>query len=336
MRQQAAHFGAAQLSRAADIVNARPHRDARRHRAPAAARADLRPGAAARGRGRRPAASRPGWTASSGGPTSRARRPSRRPLPRTPVTPSRTPVAGAPGGSRCSGGRPAPAATAEPVRPGRPGAGRRRQRPSRPPTPAAARRGARGRRRSSRRLPAPSTWSTVRRLWPEVLDVVARLKRLTWTLISQNAQVQGVSDGRLTLASVTPGAAGHASCGRSDHQDYVREALIEVLGVDWKVDAIVDPSTAPTEPAAAAPAGPGPPGRRAVRAGRRRGRGGRRGGAEPAYRMSRPPRRPTTRTPTTTRSPTRTCWPASSAPRSSGSTTRAERARRGPLRPPTT
>ena len=97
---------------------------------------------------------------------------------------------------------------------------------------------------------------TVRRLWPEVLTVVAGLKRGTWTLISQNAQVQGVSDGRLTLGFSTPGLRD-AFLGRSDHQDYVREALIKVLGVDWKVDAIVDPSTAPTEPAAATP--PAPP-----------------------------------------------------------------------------
>jgi DNA polymerase-3 subunit gamma/tau len=99
---------------------------------------------------------------------------------------------------------------------------------------------------------------TVRRLWPEVLTVVARLKRLTWTLISQNAQVQGVSDGRLTLGFSTPGLRD-TFLGRSDHQDYVREALIEVLGVDWKVDAIVDPSTAPTEAAAAAPPVPSRP-----------------------------------------------------------------------------
>jgi DNA polymerase III subunit gamma/tau len=86
--------------------------------------------------------------------------------------------------------------------------------------------------------------------------VVAGLKRGTWTLISQNAQVQGVSDGRLTLGFSTPGLRD-AFLGRSDHQDYVREALIQVLGVDWKVDAIVDPSTAPAEAPAAAP--PAPP-----------------------------------------------------------------------------
>ena len=52
MRGQAARFGRAELSRAADVVNAAPDRDDRRDVAAAAARAALRPAAAAR-RGRR-------------------------------------------------------------------------------------------------------------------------------------------------------------------------------------------------------------------------------------------------------------------------------------------
>ena len=56
---QAARFGKAELVRAADLVAERAHRDARRHRAAAAARADLRPGAAARRRPRLPGPRRP-------------------------------------------------------------------------------------------------------------------------------------------------------------------------------------------------------------------------------------------------------------------------------------
>ena len=74
--------------------------------------------------------------------------------------------------------------------------------------------------------------------------------RATWTLLSQNAQVTGLDDG--------PAHAGHrprrgcatASVRRAATKDYVREALVQVLGVDWKVEAIVDPST-PSRPAAA-------------------------------------------------------------------------------------
>jgi DNA polymerase-3 subunit gamma/tau len=85
---------------------------------------------------------------------------------------------------------------------------------------------------------------TVRRLWPDVLSAVAAMKRTTWSFISQNAAVRDVSNDRLTLSFSTAGLRD-VFLSRSDHQDFVREALIQVLGVDWKVDAIVDPSGAP-------------------------------------------------------------------------------------------
>ena len=53
---QAARFGRADLSRAADLVAEGLHRAQGRHRAAAAARADLRPGAAARRRRHAPRA----------------------------------------------------------------------------------------------------------------------------------------------------------------------------------------------------------------------------------------------------------------------------------------
>jgi len=88
---------------------------------------------------------------------------------------------------------------------------------------------------------------TVRRLWPDVLSAVAAMKRTTWSFISQNASVRDVTNDRLTLSFSTAGLRD-VFLSRSDHQDYVREALIQVLGVDWKVDAIVDPSGAPDPP----------------------------------------------------------------------------------------
>ena len=78
MQAQASVFGAAELSRAADLVNAGAHGDARRDLAPSPARADLRPGAAARRLRRRAFRCRPGWTGWS------AARPSRPPGPGPP------------------------------------------------------------------------------------------------------------------------------------------------------------------------------------------------------------------------------------------------------------
>jgi DNA polymerase-3 subunit gamma/tau len=82
--------------------------------------------------------------------------------------------------------------------------------------------------------------TAIRRMWPDVMAAVSALKKTTWSLL-KNASVIDLDAGRLTLGFSTSGLRD-AFVGRSDHQDYVREALIQVLGVDWKVEAIVDPS----------------------------------------------------------------------------------------------
>jgi DNA polymerase-3 subunit gamma/tau len=82
----------------------------------------------------------------------------------------------------------------------------------------------------------------VRRLWPEVLEEVKGRRRFTWILLSQNAHVADVSDGVLLLAMPNSGARDSFAKGGSE--DILREALITVLGVDLRVTAMVDPSTA--------------------------------------------------------------------------------------------
>ena len=94
---------------------------------------------------------------------------------------------------------------------------------------------------------------TLRREWPRVLEEIKTLRRYTWTLLSHNAQVAALEPGRMTLAMVNAGARDGFLRGGSD--EIVREALVRVLGVDWKVDAIIDPSAAPA-PAAAPAAEP--------------------------------------------------------------------------------
>jgi DNA polymerase-3 subunit gamma/tau len=92
---------------------------------------------------------------------------------------------------------------------------------------------------------------TVRRMWPDVLAAVKDLRRFTWTLLSHNAQVAALEGGRFTLAMVNAGARDSFLTSGSD--EIVREALIRVLGVDWKVEAMVDPSVAPSAPSGASP-----------------------------------------------------------------------------------
>jgi DNA polymerase-3 subunit gamma/tau len=266
MRQQAARFGAAELSRAADIVNAGltemrgataprlqlelicarvllPAADAderglaarldrleRRVNIAGAPAAAGQPAPAAQ-----PAASAQPAAAASAQPAAAAQP--------APAATSRTPAAAAPAASSAAASEPPSDHVS-----------------SQTPSSAAAPAGSAG----TEPEPAPGPRDdatgvdlvTVRRMWPDVLEAVKGMRRFTWTLLSHNAQVAGLEGGRLTLAMVNAGARDSFLRGGSD--EIVREALIKVLGVDWKVDAIVDPSTDPgSAQAGSAPSGGG-------------------------------------------------------------------------------
>jgi len=84
----------------------------------------------------------------------------------------------------------------------------------------------------------------VRRLWPEVLDRIRGIRRFTWVMLSQNAQVSSLDQGRLTIALVNAGARD--SFVRSGSEDIVRQVLAELWGVDWRIETVVDPSAEPS------------------------------------------------------------------------------------------
>ncbi len=84
----------------------------------------------------------------------------------------------------------------------------------------------------------------VRRIWPDVLEQVKKLRRFTWILLSQNAQVIGVESSTLTVGLKNAGARDSFAGGGSD--EILRQALMDVIGVDWKVEAIIDPSADPS------------------------------------------------------------------------------------------
>jgi DNA polymerase-3 subunit gamma/tau len=83
----------------------------------------------------------------------------------------------------------------------------------------------------------------VRRLWPDLLEAVKLKRRFTWILLSQNAQVADVDDRTLTIALVNAGARNSFSSGGSE--EILRQAAIDVIGHDWRVESIVDPSAQP-------------------------------------------------------------------------------------------
>lgn len=85
--------------------------------------------------------------------------------------------------------------------------------------------------------------SDVRQLWPTILEAVSGLRRFTWVMLNQNAQVIGINGDAITLGLVNAGARD--SFVRSGSDEILRQALYEVLGVQWRVETVVDPSAQP-------------------------------------------------------------------------------------------
>ena len=97
----------------------------------------------------------------------------------------------------------------------------------------------------------------IRRLWPEVLEEVKNKRRFTWILLSQNAQVAELRGNTLLLAMTNAGARD--SFGRGGSEDVLREALVVVLGADFKIEAMVEPGNASAaSPRTPPPAPPAP------------------------------------------------------------------------------
>jgi DNA polymerase-3 subunit gamma/tau len=90
----------------------------------------------------------------------------------------------------------------------------------------------------------------LRRIWPDVIENVKKRRRLTWSLLSASAQILGVDDKNITIGIVNAGARD--SFVRSESDEILRQAFIEVVGLDRKIDCVVDPSVNPNTPASRA------------------------------------------------------------------------------------
>ncbi|MGW5492548.1 DNA polymerase III subunit gamma and tau [Streptomyces olivaceoviridis] len=87
---------------------------------------------------------------------------------------------------------------------------------------------------------APTGGLDPRGLWPNILEAVKNRRRFTWILLSQNAQVTGFDGTTLQLGFVNAGARDNFS--GSGSEDVLRQALAEQFSVQWKIEAVVDPS----------------------------------------------------------------------------------------------
>ncbi|MFI5818694.1 DNA polymerase III subunit gamma and tau [Streptomyces rishiriensis] len=86
----------------------------------------------------------------------------------------------------------------------------------------------------------PSGGPDPRMLWPNILEAVKNRRRFTWILLSQNAHVAGFDGTTLQIGFVNAGARDNFTSSGSE--DVLRQALAEQFNVQWKIDAVVDPS----------------------------------------------------------------------------------------------
>ncbi|MEE4424504.1 DNA polymerase III subunit gamma and tau [Streptomyces bugieae] len=91
----------------------------------------------------------------------------------------------------------------------------------------------------------------VRQMWPDILEAVKDRRRFTWILLSQNAQVSGF-DGT-TLQIGFPNAGARDSFANGGSEDVLKDVLAERFQVQWRVEAIVDPSGGANPPSGGAP-----------------------------------------------------------------------------------
>ncbi|MGA8979692.1 MAG: DNA polymerase III subunit gamma and tau, partial [Pedococcus sp.] len=89
------------------------------------------------------------------------------------------------------------------------------------------------------RAPGGMDTAAIRRAWPDILGWIFKHKRTTWTLLSEHATVHEFDGRRVVLGISTVGIANTFRHG--PHADLVRQALIDVLGVDARVEGIPVP-----------------------------------------------------------------------------------------------
>ncbi|MER8188361.1 DNA polymerase III subunit gamma and tau [Kitasatospora sp. NPDC094015] len=156
------------------------------------------------------------------------------------------PPAGAPAPEAAPAYPPAPTAPAAPVT--APPAAAAPSAPTTPPAPA-------GPPSVGGQQPSAASQqgaAQIRQMWPQILEAVKNRRRFTWILLSQNGQVAGFDGTVLQVSFVNAGARDSFVSSNSD--EVLRQALADALGVDWRVECIVDPSGG-----SAAGLPPGPP-----------------------------------------------------------------------------
>ena len=90
--------------------------------------------------------------------------------------------------------------------------------------------------------------AALRRAWPDVIEDVKKRRRLTWSLLSASAQVLAVDDTAITIGIVNAGARD--SFLRSESDEILSKAFVDIVGIDRRIECVVDPSIDTNTPGA--------------------------------------------------------------------------------------
>ena len=91
------------------------------------------------------------------------------------------------------------------------------------------------------KAPSSADIASLRRMWPDVIESVKRRRRLTWSLLSASAQILSVDNEQITVGIVNAGARD--SFIRSESEQILIDAFVEVTGIKRKIEVVVDAST---------------------------------------------------------------------------------------------
>ena len=136
--------------------------------------------------------------------------------------------------TRAAASAPAPAAAAPPVAPAEPSA------PT-PPPPAAAPKPA---------APAPTAGVDLQQfvsMWPAVLEALKGYSRVAWMGFSSSAPIS-ISNGDLAVAVADAGTVKGVK--NSGHDERLRQAVLDVMRTDVRIDVVLAPDRVGSAPAA--------------------------------------------------------------------------------------
>ncbi|MFL6182935.1 MAG: DNA polymerase III subunit gamma and tau [Actinomycetes bacterium] len=96
----------------------------------------------------------------------------------------------------------------------------------------------------------------LRRMWPAVLNRVKDYRKVTWAQLFEKSDVLGADAKQLHVGLRDVGS--HRAFSQGGHDEIVRQALIDVVGLDLTVVAVLDPSVSMSSASVAAPEVSGP------------------------------------------------------------------------------